>query len=145
MRATPPSEGAAGSLDWLVDGLVESVPQVTRAVVQSADGLLMGASAGLSRSDAEHLSALAAGLQSLAQGARRRFDGGEVRQTVIEMRDAVLFVTAAGEGASLTVLTDADVDPARIGYEMAVLVRRVGEHLSSRPRPDAAAGPAVTT
>ncbi|MEV5829333.1 roadblock/LC7 domain-containing protein [Spirillospora sp. NPDC052242] len=121
-------------LDWLIDGLVERVPQVTRAVLQSADGLLLGASSGLDRADADYLSALAAGLQSLAQGARTQFDASEVRQTIIEMSETFLFVTAAGEGASLTVMSDATVDPAQISYEMATLVRRVGEHLATRPR-----------
>ncbi|SFO38245.1 MULTISPECIES: roadblock/LC7 domain-containing protein [Actinomadura] len=121
-------------LDWLIDGLVERVPQVNKAVVQSADGILMGASAGLSQEDAEHLSALAAGVQSLAQGARAQFGAGEVHQTIIEMLNAFLFVTAAGEGASLTVLSDASADPAQISYEMTLLVGRVGEHLASRPR-----------
>ncbi|WP_433477790.1 roadblock/LC7 domain-containing protein [Spirillospora sp. CA-142024] len=131
---TPLQGESTDRLDWLIDGLVERVPQVTRAVVQSADGLLMGASAGLSREDAEYLSALAAGLQSLAQGARSQFDAGEVHQTIIEMRNVFLFVTAAGEGASLTVLSDADVDPAQISYEMTLLVGRVGEHLATHPR-----------
>ncbi len=101
--------------------------------MQSADGP-HGGVRGLSREDAEHLSALAAGVQSLAQGARSQFGAGEVHQTIIEMRNAFLFVTAAGEGASLTVLTDADADPAQISYEMTLLVGRVGEHLASRPR-----------
>ncbi|MBE1530439.1 roadblock/LC7 domain-containing protein [Actinomadura algeriensis] len=121
-------------LNWLIDGLVERVPQVTRAVLQSADGLVLGSSSGLDRADADYLSALAAGLQSLAQGARTQFDATEARQTIIEMSDAFLFVTAAGEGASLTVMSDAAVDPAQISYEMTTLVRRVGEHLATRPR-----------
>ncbi|TDD87634.1 roadblock/LC7 domain-containing protein [Actinomadura darangshiensis] len=131
-----PREASTDRLDWLIDGLVQRVPQVTRAVVQSADGLLIGASSGIAGEDAEHLSALAAGLQSLAQGARLQFGANEVHQTVIEMRDAFLFVTAAGDGASLTVLSDADVDPAQISYEMALLVAQVGEHLAPRPRPN---------
>jgi predicted regulator of Ras-like GTPase activity (Roadblock/LC7/MglB family) len=94
----------------------------------------MGASSGITPDDAEHLSALAAGLQSLARGARLQFGANEVHQTIIEMSDAFLFVTAAGEGASLTVLSSADVDPAQISYEMTLLVNQVGEHLSSRPR-----------
>ncbi|WP_424923617.1 roadblock/LC7 domain-containing protein [Actinomadura darangshiensis] len=133
---TPLQGESTDRLDWLIDGLVERVPEVTRAVVQSADGLLMGASTGLSREDAEYLSALAAGLQSLAQGARSQFDAGEVHQTIIEMSNAFLFVTAAGEGASLTVLSGADADPAHISYEMTILVKQVGEHISSRPRRD---------
>ncbi|MFC4911493.1 roadblock/LC7 domain-containing protein [Actinomadura gamaensis] len=131
---TPQRGETTDRLDWLIDGLVRRVPQVSRAVLQSADGILMGASSGLSREDADYLSALAAGLQSLAQGARTHFGASDVHQTIIEMRDAFLFVTAAGEGASLTVLSDADVDPSQISFEMAVLVRQVGEHLSSHPR-----------
>ncbi|MCP2334707.1 roadblock/LC7 domain-containing protein [Actinomadura rupiterrae] len=127
---TPPTD----RLDWLIDGLVRRVPQVTRAVLQSADGILMGASEGLDRDDANYLSALAAGLQSLAQGARAHFGATDVHQTIIEMRDAFLFVTAAGQGASLTVLSTADVDPSQISFEMAVLVRQVGDHLTSTPR-----------
>lgn len=135
---TPPQGDPSGRFDWLINGLVERVPQVTRAVVQSADGILMGASRDLDQADAEYLAALAAGLQSLAQGARHQLDAGEVHQTIIEMSGALLFVSAAGEGASLTVLSDADVDTGQISYEMAVLVRRVGEHLSSNPRQVAA-------
>lgn len=131
---TPLRGESADRLDWLIDGLVERVPEVTRAVLLSADGLLLGASSGLDRADADYLSALAAGLQSLAQGARSQFDAGVVHQTIIEMSNTFLFVTAAGQSASLTVLSDSAVDPKQISYEMTILVKRVGEHLSSSPR-----------
>ena len=97
----------------------------------SRDGLAIGASAGLSREDAEHLSAVAAGFQSLARGVGQHFGGGQPRQTIVEMESAFLFVTAAGEGSCLAVLAAADADAAgQIAYEMAVLVRRVGEHMA---------------
>jgi len=55
------------------------------------------------------------------------------------MESAFLFVTAAGEGSCLAVLAGADAEAAgQIAYEMAVLVRRVGEHMSVNPRPSAA-------
>lgn len=121
-------------LTWLLDDLVERVPTAQQAVVLSADGLLMGASAGLAREDAEHLSAMAAGFQSLAKGASRHFRAGPVRQTVVEMEDAFLFVTAAGQGACLTVLASADADLGLIAYEMAMLVTRVGQNMSAPQR-----------
>ena len=99
-----------GELSWLLQNLDARVDHVRQAVVLSADGLTMGSSAGLDADDADHLSALAAGVQSLARGASRRFRGGNVRQTVIEMDDALLFVTAAGQGACLAVLADGDAD-----------------------------------
>ncbi|HEX6870325.1 MAG TPA: roadblock/LC7 domain-containing protein [Micromonosporaceae bacterium] len=129
---------SAGSLDWLLDDLIERVPSARQAVVLSVDGLLMGASSGLQRDDAEHMSAIAAGFQSLARGAGRHFNAGPVRQTIVEMDNAFLFVTAAGQGACLAVLANAESDIGLIAYEMAMLVKRVGQTLSSPTRPAAA-------
>lgn len=98
------SAGSAGELNWLLDNLVNQVAQVHQAVVLSSDGLLVGASTGLTRENAEHLSAVAASFQSLARSAGRQFGGGAVRQTIVEMDHAFLFVTAAGSGACLAVL-----------------------------------------
>ena len=82
-----------GALDWLLDDLVTRVAQIDKAVILSRDGLAIGASAGLSRDDAEHLSAVAAGFQSLARGVGLHFGGGLPRQTIVEMESAFLFVT----------------------------------------------------
>ncbi|MFI5891177.1 roadblock/LC7 domain-containing protein [Actinoplanes sp. NPDC051513] len=125
----------SANLTWLLDDLVERVPTARQAVVLSADGLMMGASAGLKREDAEHLSAMAAGFQSLAKGASRHFKAGPVRQTVVEMESAFLFVTAAGAGACLAVLAASDADLGLIAYEMAMLVTRVGQTMSAPERP----------
>ncbi|GAA1537695.1 roadblock/LC7 domain-containing protein [Actinomadura kijaniata] len=131
---------ANGELNWLLDSLVQRVAQVQNAVVLSGDGLLMAASQGLTREESEHLSAVAASFQSLARGAGESFRGGAVRQTIVEMEHAFLFVTAAGRGACLAVLADADADLGIIAYEMAMLVTRVGQHLSVDPRTAASAG-----
>jgi predicted regulator of Ras-like GTPase activity (Roadblock/LC7/MglB family) len=127
--------GTAGELNWLLDDLVARVTQIDKAVILSRDGLAIGASENLTREDAEHLSAVAAGFQSLARGAGRHFGGGQVRQVIVEMESAFLFVTAAGEGSCLAVLSPAAADAGLIAYEMAVLVRRVGQHLSVHLRP----------
>jgi predicted regulator of Ras-like GTPase activity (Roadblock/LC7/MglB family) len=128
------SAGSAGELNWLLDSLVNQVAQVHQAVVLSSDGLLVGASAGLTRENAEHLSAVAASFQSLARSAGRQFGGGAVRQTIVEMDHAFLFVTAAGSGACLAVLAGSDADVGMVAYEMAMLVKRVGQHMSTLPR-----------
>jgi len=133
-----------GALDWLLDDLVARVAQIEKAVILSRDGLAIGSSAGLSREDSEHLSAVAACFQSLARGVGQHFSCGLPRQTIVEMESAFLFVTAAGEGSCLAVLAAADADAAgQIAYEMAVLVRRVGEHMAVGPRPPASAAEAV--
>ena len=122
------------NLDWLLEDLVERVPAAQQAIVLSADGLLMGSTRELAREDAEHLAAMAAGFQSLAKGASRHFGAGTVRQTVVEMEHAYLFVTAAGAGACLAVLTEAETDIGLVAYEMAMLVTRVGQTLTAPAR-----------
>jgi predicted regulator of Ras-like GTPase activity (Roadblock/LC7/MglB family) len=123
-----------GQLSWLLDNLVDQVEHVQQALILSRDGLVVAASQGLSREDGEHLSALAAGVQSLARGTGQRFRGGEVRQTIIEMEYAFLFVIAAGRGTCLAVLTSAEPNVGVIAYEMAMLVRRMGKYLAAEPR-----------
>jgi predicted regulator of Ras-like GTPase activity (Roadblock/LC7/MglB family) len=132
---TPHYVNQGGELSWLLDDLVRRVPQVSKAVMLTQDGLAIGASAGLSREEAEHLAALAAGFQSMARGAGQHFGGGRVRQTIIEMEAAFLFVSAAGQGTCLAVLTTGDADIGLVAYEMAVLVRRSNEHLGVANRP----------
>jgi len=121
-------------LDWVLDEMVGRVAAVSQAVILSRDGLVVGASRGLTRGDAEHLAALAAGVQSLARGAGQQFSGGEVRQTIIEMEKAFLFITAAGQGSCLAVIASAAADAGLIAYEMAMLVKRAGPHLVAQPR-----------
>lgn len=123
-----------GQLSWLLDNLVNQVQHVQQAVILSSDGLVVAASRGLAREDGEHLSALAAGVQSLARGTGRHFHGGEVRQTIVEMEHAFLFIITAGKGTCLAVLTSADPNVGVIAYEMAMLVRRMGKYLAAEPR-----------
>jgi predicted regulator of Ras-like GTPase activity (Roadblock/LC7/MglB family) len=126
----------SGQLSWLLDNLINQVEHIQQALILSRDGLVVAASQGLSREDGEHLSALAAGVQSLARGTGRQFRAGEVRQTIIEMEFAFLFVIAAGKGTCLAVLTSADANVGVIAYEMSMLVRRMGRHLAAESRFD---------
>lgn len=132
-------------IDWLLDDLVERVVGAERVVLLSADGLLLGRSKSLTRADAEHLSAVASGFQSLARGTGWHFGGGDVRQTVVEMEHAFLMVTAAGYGACLAVLASEDSDLGMIAYEVNRMVTRVGAYLASTPRASSGASTVDTS
>lgn len=129
-----------GELNWLLDELVDRVASIRKALVLSGDGLATGASKDLTREDSEHLAAVASGFHSLAKGVGRHFDAGQVRQTVVELDEAFLFVTAAGDGSCLAVLSDADSDVGQVAYEMTLMVKRVGAHLATAPRTGQPAG-----
>jgi predicted regulator of Ras-like GTPase activity (Roadblock/LC7/MglB family) len=113
---------------------------MTKAVILSQDEITLGASDALPGDDAEHLAALAAWFQSLARGAGRRFGGGAARQVIIEMESGFLLVTAAGSGTCLAVITGPGADLGLVAYEMAMLVRRSGEHIRVNARSAALPG-----
>jgi predicted regulator of Ras-like GTPase activity (Roadblock/LC7/MglB family) len=127
-------ETNTGQLDWLLNELVQRLAGSERAVLLSADGLLIGRSHNFSVDNAEHLAAMCSGFQSLARGAGRQFGGGQVRQTVVEMEHSFLVVTAAGRGACLALLAGAEADMGMVAYEMNLMVKRVGSAMKSEPR-----------
>jgi predicted regulator of Ras-like GTPase activity (Roadblock/LC7/MglB family) len=120
----------AQNLNWLISNFVHKVPGVAHAIVVSADGLLLATSHGLPRDRADQLAAVSSGLSSLTQGAARVFEAGAVSQTVIEMEKGFLFVMAISDGSCLAVLAAKDCDVGLVGYEMALLVSRVGDVLT---------------
>ncbi|MGH3343170.1 MAG: roadblock/LC7 domain-containing protein [Carbonactinosporaceae bacterium] len=120
----------ARNLNWLLANFVERVPGVAHTVAVSSDGLLLAVSEGLPRDRADQLSAIASGLTSLTQGAARCFEGGKVNQTLIEMERGLLFVMSISDGSCLAVLASTSCDIGLVGYEMALLVDRVGAVLT---------------
>jgi predicted regulator of Ras-like GTPase activity (Roadblock/LC7/MglB family) len=119
---------------WLVTNFAERVPGVAHAVVVSADGLLLTASARLPRDRADQLAAVASGMVSLTQGAARCFDGGGVVQTVVEMEHGIVLLMSISDGSCLAVLAAPTCDIGLIGYEMTLLVDRVGQLLTPELR-----------
>jgi predicted regulator of Ras-like GTPase activity (Roadblock/LC7/MglB family) len=129
--ATP---GHEPDLGWLLRGLVERVPRTRSAVLLSADGLATAAY-GLDQDPADHLSAIASGLFSLARTAAARFGGSDgVRQVVAELDDTLMFVSSAGYGSVLAVLADRETDAGVLGYEMSQLVKSVRPFLATPTR-----------
>ena len=83
---------------------------------------------------AEQVAAVSSGLASLAVGAARLFEGGSVMQTIVEMEMGFLMLMSVGDGSNLTVLTTEEADIGQVGYEMALLVDRVGRTVEAQAR-----------
>jgi uncharacterized protein len=117
---------AVGEVQFLLDRFAEQL-QVPHALVVAADGLLMAATPTLAVENAERLSAIIAGLSSLAQGATEQLGGGQVEMTMIEMAAGYLLVMTVSDGSRLAVLAPAEADIGAVSFEMQRLVDRVGE------------------
>jgi predicted regulator of Ras-like GTPase activity (Roadblock/LC7/MglB family) len=124
------------SLDWLLENLLEKTPGARHALVLSRDGLKLCLSSGLSVDQADQLSAIASGIQSLSHGASIEFgDGsGGVRQSMTEFHGGILFIVEAGVGAHLAVIAEGDADAGVIGHNMSELVEQIGGYLRAEPR-----------
>ena len=118
------------NFNWLLSSFVDATPGVTDAVAVSSDGLLMAMSSSLERAGAEQLSAIIAGMTSLAESTARCFALGGLEQVIVAMEEGYLFVSSVSDGSSLGVVADRRCDVGAVGYQMTLLVERVGAALS---------------
>ncbi len=131
-----PTQQISPDLGWLLTAFAAELASVAHVVAVSADGLPIAASDGLSKERIDQLAAITCGLASLTDGAARCLDASPVSHTVVEMRGGTLLVVAIDDTAHLVVLIEPGGDLGLIGYETAMLARRVGAALRPAPRPE---------
>ena len=114
-----------GELDWLLNNLASTCLGQS-AVILSPDGLPLGRSPGLSDDDADHRPRWRrrriAWRMALADSATG------VGQTIVEMDVAL----CSPRGVVFPCPRRADA--GQLAYELAVLVKRVGQHMIADPR-----------
>lgn len=125
-----------GELDWLINSFVDRIPGVSSALVVTTDGLVVAHSHGIVRDTADQLAAVTSGLASLTAGAARCLDAGSVQQVIVELTRGYLFVTTIGDGSALALTCGSECDIGLIGYEMSLLVTRIGQVLTPALRAD---------
>jgi predicted regulator of Ras-like GTPase activity (Roadblock/LC7/MglB family) len=125
-----PATAEVRNFNWLLSNFVETTSGVTDAVAVSSDGLLMAMSSTLERAGAEQLAAIIAGMTSLAESTARCFALGGLDQVIVAMEEGYLFVASVSDGSSLGVVADRRCDVGAVGYQMQMLVQRVGAVLT---------------
>jgi uncharacterized protein len=126
--------GTGRDLNWLITDFADRVPDVAHAIVVSADGLPIAYSREFPPERVHQLAAVVSGLTSLAQGASRIFEGGEVKQTMVDMDRGLLIAMGVNGGSTLAVLVGDDCDMGLVAYEMSLLVVQVGDALALEVR-----------
>lgn len=139
----------ARNLHWLLTNLVEEVPGLLSVAVVSSDGLLLlssdpGRNAQAARETREKpagpkgsaadLATIVSGIGSLAIGAAKLMDGGEVKQTMLAMEEGGLFIMSISDGSLLGVHSAPDSDMSVVAYHMALFVGRAGHVLTPEVR-----------
>jgi predicted regulator of Ras-like GTPase activity (Roadblock/LC7/MglB family) len=125
-----------GQLDWLIDSLTRTSPDIAHVILVSADGMPLARSANFPADRADQLAAITSGLTSLTQGAARCFAAGQVHQMVIEMEGGYLVLMSVGEGSAIAALAAPTCDLGQVGYEMSLLIARVATALTPENRRD---------
>jgi predicted regulator of Ras-like GTPase activity (Roadblock/LC7/MglB family) len=113
-------------LGRLITDFAGRVPGTLHALVLSSDGVPLAGSGRLEPEQAAQLSAIAAGLISLAGSAARTFDCGAVTQALVAMDRSTLVIMAINDAASLVVHTSA-ADLDLVAYEMTMLAERADD------------------
>jgi uncharacterized protein len=121
-------------LSWLITDFTTRVVDVAHAVVVSADGIPLAVSDTIPVDRVSQLCAITSGLAGITDGAARMFDGGGVRQSLVEMDRGVMLVRAISGGSHLAVLAIPECDMEQVAYEMALLVEAAGDVLTPAPR-----------
>lgn len=132
----------AADLDWVMSALKKKVPGVLHALTATADGLYLASTPGLDDPTRKLLSSITSGLASLTASAATTCGAERPVQTLVEIDRGFMIVASIADTAAVIVLTTREVDLGLVGYELGLLVQRVGRVLTPELRgTDPAAGP----
>ncbi|MFI7609474.1 roadblock/LC7 domain-containing protein [Micromonospora sp. NPDC049366] len=120
----------AKTFNWLLDSFTTSTAGVREAVAVSSDGLLMAMSAIKDRADAERLSALTAGMTSMAMSAGSWRSLGTLNRIIVDLTDGYLLVTSVSAGSMLGVIAERSANLGTVAYEMTLFATRAGSALT---------------
>ena len=109
---------------------VRNTADTKEAIAVSSDGFLLASSSSSEHEGVEQFAAIISGVTSLTNGAGDFLRCGHVERVVIDMEGGTLFIAAISDGSALGVLADRNCDMGLIGYEMALLLDRMGKALT---------------
>lgn len=120
----------AAQVATLLEQFHKSVDSVQQTILVGDDGLLVQAAKLAERAYADRLAAVVSGLRSVAEGGAQVLGNQGVRQVIVELHAGYFLVSRVAGGYDLGVNVDADADLGAVGYEVALLVERLGQVLT---------------
>jgi len=129
-----PYPAVSADLDWVMSALKKKVPGVLHALTATADGLHLASTPGLDEPTRKLLSSITSGLASLTASAATNCKAGRPIQTLVEVDRGFMIVASIADTAAVIVLTTRDIDLGLFGYELGLLVTRIGRVLTPELR-----------
>lgn len=123
------NSAARADFEWMLKSFVEENSGVIAATAVSSDGLLIGSSSE-DRDSLDQLAAIVAGMTSLGRGAVDFQGHRHLTNVLVETSDGFMFISQISNGSSLAVQTTLSCDLGLVGYEITLLVERVGSALT---------------
>ncbi|GIH18039.1 roadblock/LC7 domain-containing protein [Rugosimonospora africana] len=119
---------------WLIGQFADEVPGVTHALIVSRDGLPLVGSRLVTRDLADQLSALTAGLISMADRSASLLDLGASEYITIRLPRGHLLFMRVGDAAGLAVAAGSGCDLRVVAYQMTQFVGAVAHLLTPQLR-----------
>ncbi|WP_079170876.1 roadblock/LC7 domain-containing protein [Streptomyces sp. CC53] len=93
----------SNTLGWLLEEQLGTLAGVRCGVLISTDGLLHSRTSSIDQNQGERYAAIFAGLHGAARTFSQEFDGGGMRQLLLELPESVCLITQAGKNVFLLV------------------------------------------
>lgn len=116
-------------MSWVLEPLL-LLKGVRHGVVLSADGMVTGASPGLSREAGEGASAMMAALQGAARTVARELSGDPlttVEQVVVATDNGLVFAVPAGQDSVLALFAEPGCDMEVLTHQVQLQAGALGE------------------
>ncbi|MFE6904652.1 roadblock/LC7 domain-containing protein [Streptomyces sp. NPDC057717] len=128
----PSSDLSQGAEDfnWLLSRFAGNTAGVRDAIAVSSDGLMIAQCIEGERADADRLSAIVAGMTSLAGGVAGSYKLGSLNKVIVDMADGYLLISAIGCGSVMGVIASKQANLGQVAYEMTLFANRAGAALT---------------
>lgn len=123
-----PLSAPAQDLQSTIDEFAERSPEVIVAALATSDGLLVTATEGLGRDNADELAAVACGVVSIVTGSTARMFGDDrVQIAIAAMHHRTLLVKPVDDGSVLAVIAAPTANVTEVGEAVAGLAEQIGK------------------
>ncbi|MGW1412172.1 roadblock/LC7 domain-containing protein [Streptomyces sp. NPDC002403] len=120
----------AENFNWLLSRFAGNTAGVRDAIAVSSDGLMIAQCIEGERAGADRLSAIVAGMTSLAGGVAGSYKLGSLNKVIIDMADGYLIISAIGCGSVMGVIASKQANLGQVAYEMTLFANRAGSALT---------------